>query len=660
MSKIDNLAINTIRVLSAEAIQKANSGHPGLPMGSAPMAYTLWAKHLKHNPSNPDWVNRDRFVLSAGHGSMLVYSLLHLFGYGLTIEDLKQFRQWDSLTPGHPEYKHTVGVETTTGPLGQGIANAVGMALAEAHLAAKFNTDEHKVVDHYTYAITGDGCLMEGLSSEASSLAGTLKLGKLIVMYDKNNITIEGDTDLAFTEDVAKRYEAYGWHVITVEDGNTDLDSIDKAIAAAKAVTDKPSMIIVKTLIGYGCPPMQGDHNCHGAPLGNDNIDAMKDFLGWESKESFFVPEEVKTEMARLNEQSAEAEKDWNVDFAVYRAKNHDLAKEWDAYFGNEINCDLLEDEEFWAYDNKPTATRVSSEAMINKLADRFPNLIGGSADLGPSNKSVMKKREYLSPDNYGGSNIHYGVREFAMASIANGIALHGGLITYVATFFVFSDYLKHSIRLSALMNLPVLYVFTHDSIGVGEDGPTHEPIEQLAAIRSMPGVYMFRPADSQETAAAYTFGINAKAPTCIALTRQNLPQYEETGKDALKGGYILKDSANPQVLLMASGSEVELCVNAYEELKAKGVAARVVSIPCMKLFDEQSDDYKESILPKSVKARVAVEAGTSFGWGKYVGLDGDYVNIDHFGASAPADKLFEEFGFTTENVVAKAMKLVK
>jgi len=659
MSNTDNLAINTIRILSAEAIQKANSGHPGLPMGSAPMAYTLWSKHLKHNPKNPNWTDRDRFVLSAGHGSMLIYSLLHLFGYGLKMDDLKQFRQWGSLTPGHPEYGHTTGVETTTGPLGQGVANAVGMAIAEAHLAATFNTDKHKIIDHYTYTITGDGCLMEGISSEACSLAGHLGLGKLILMYDKNNITIEGDTDMAFTEDVGKRYEAYGWQVLYVGEGNTDLESIDSAISTAKEETTKPTIIIVKTEIGYGCPPLQGSHSCHGAPLGQENIDAMKDFLGWENKDAFFVPDEVIDEMKKLNEESEKQENAWNDMFAEYAKENPELAEKWDKYFSDTISHDLLNDEEFWTFENKSIASRVSSEILINRLADRFPNLIGGSADLGPSNKSVMKNRDYMSPENFGGSNIHYGVREFAMASIANGLALHGGLIAYAATFFVFSDYMKHSIRLSALMGIPVIYVLTHDSIGVGEDGPTHEPVEQLAAIRSMPGAYMFRPCDSKETAAAYTFAINAKAPTCLALTRQNLPLYDETGKDALKGGYVLKDSEDAKVILIGTGSEVEICVEAYEELKSKGIASRVVSMPCMELFDEQTDEYKESVLPSDITARVAVEAGTSFGWGKYVGLKGKCVTIDHFGASAPAGTLFKEFGFTAQNVVEKALKQI-
>jgi len=660
MSKIDNLAINTVRLLAVESVQKANSGHPGLPMGSAPMAYTLWSRHLKHNPKNPNWADRDRFVLSAGHGSMLLYSLLHLFGYGLTLEDLKQFRQWDSKTPGHPEFGHTAGVETTTGPLGQGIANAVGMAMAEAHLSSVFNTEKHKVIDHYTYALTGDGCLMEGISSEASSLAGHLGLGKLIVLYDKNNISIEGDTDLAFTEDVGKRYEAYGWQVLYVGDGNTDIESIDKAIAAAKADTTKPSMIVVKTLIGYGCPPLQGDHNCHGAPLGQENIDAMKEFLGWETKEAFYVPDEVKSEINKLNAANADAEDAWNTLFAEYRKENPELAEKWDTYFSDEIPYDLMNDDDFWSFEDKPMATRASSGVLINRLADRFPNMFGGSADLAPSNKSDMKKRDYFGPQDYTGSNVHFGVREFAMAAIANGLALHGGLIAYVATFFVFSDYLKHALRLAAIMGLPVMYVLTHDSIGVGEDGPTHEPIEQLAMVRAIPNAYMWRPADAKEAAAAYTFAINAKAPTVLALTRQNVPLQKETGKDALKGGYILKDSDNAQVIFIATGSEVALCVDAYEALKEKGIGSRVVSMPCMKLFDEQSAEYKESVLPSSMTARVVVEAGTSFGWGKYAGLNGSYVTIDHFGASAPAGTLFKEFGFTVDNVIDHAMNVIK
>ncbi len=655
MKKIDELAINTIRMLSVEGVQKANSGHPGLPMGSAPMAYTLWSRHMKHNPKNPNWINRDRFVLSAGHGSMLLYSLLHMFDYGLDMEELKQFRQWGSKTPGHPEYGHTVGVETTTGPLGQGIATAVGMAMAEAHLSAVFNTEKHQVLDHYTYAISGDGCLMEGISGEASSLAGHLGLGKLILLYDKNNITIEGDTEFAFTEDVGKRYEAYGWQVLYVGDGNTDVESIDEAIAQAKAELKKPSIIIVKTLIGYGCPPLQGNHKCHGAPLGQENIDAMKEFLGWDYPDAFHVPDEVKAEIKKLNEASAATESEWDAMFAEYRKENPELAKKWDVYFSEKLPVDLENDADFWAFEDKAIATRATSGALLNKLADRMPNLFGGSADLAPSNVSIMKQFEYFSPQNYAGSNIHFGVREFAMAAAANGIALHGGLYAYVATFFVFSDYLKPALRLSAIMGLPVIYILTHDSIGVGEDGPTHEPIEHLAAARSMPNVYVWRPADGRETAAAYTFAVSADGPSVFALTRQNLPQLEGSGKNALKGGYVLKDSDNAQVILIATGSEVSLCVEAYEALKAEGIGARVVSIPCMELFEQQSDAYKESVLPKSITARVAVEAGSSFGWGRYIGLTGGTVTIDHFGASAPAGTLFKEFGFTVDNVVSTA-----
>ena len=657
MKKIDELAINTIRMLSVEGVQKANSGHPGLPMGSAPMAYTLWSRHMKHNPKNPNWINRDRFVLSAGHGSMLLYSLLHLFNYGLDIEELKQFRQWGSKTPGHPEYGHTVGVETTTGPLGQGIATAVGMAMAEAHLSAVFNTEKHKVVDHYTYSISGDGCLMEGISSEASSLAGHLGLGKLILLYDKNNITIEGDTEFAFTEDVGKRYEAYGWQVLYIGDGNTDVESIDEAITKAKAELKKPSIIIVKTMIGYGCPPLQGNHSCHGAPLGVENIDAMKAFLGWDYKEAFFVPDEVKEEIKRLNAESDAAESEWNAMFDAYRKENPELAEKWDMYFSETLPVDLENDTDFWAFEDKAIATRATSGALLNRLADRMPNLFGGSADLAPSNNSMMKKFEYFSPQDYAGSNIHFGVREFAMAAAANGIALHGGLYAYVATFFVFSDYLKPALRLSAIMGLPVIYILTHDSIGVGEDGPTHEPIEHLAAARSMPNVYVWRPADGRETAAAYTYALSAGGPSVFALTRQGLPQLEGSGKDALKGGYVLRDSDDAKVILIASGSEVSLCVEAYETLKEQGIGARVVSMPCMEVFEQQSDAYKESVLPKSLTARVAVEAGSSLGWGRYIGLTGGTVTIDHFGASAPAGILFKEFGFTVDNVVATVMK---
>lgn len=654
----DMLAINTIRILSAEGVQAANSGHPGLPLGAAPMAYTLFAKHMKHNPKDPKWDDRDRFILSAGHGSMLLYSLLHVFGYDISAEDLKNFRQWNSKTPGHPEYKHTPGVETTTGPLGQGIAMSVGFAMAETHLASVFNKPGFDIVDHYTYVLSGDGCLQEGVSGEACSLAGHLKLGKLILLYDRNQVTIEGSTDVAFTEDVKLRYQAYGWQVLEVADGNTDLAAIDSAIAEAKKEKDKPTLIVINTAIGYGCPAVQGNAKCHGAPLGDENIAAMKANLGWEYKDSFYIPKEVKDSMAALQKENAGKEDTWNKLFAEYAKQYPDLAKLYKEYFAP-APASVFEDESFWKFD-KPLATRQSSGELINRLAAKLPGFMGGSADLAPSNNTLMKGREYFSAEDRTGTNIHFGIREFAMAAIANGLTLHGGLKVYCATFMVFSDYLKAALRLSAIMGLPVTYVLTHDSIGVGEDGPTHEPIEQLAMLRSIPGSYTFRPADSKETAAAYQVALTGGKPTAIALTRQTLPLYDETGKDALKGGYVLRDSKDAKVILIGTGSEVELCVKAADELAAKGVPARVVSMPCTELFEEQSAEYKESVLPSSITARVAVEAGTSFGWHKYVGLKGDTVTIDHFGASAPANILFKEFGFTVENVVDKALAVVK
>lgn len=658
MSKIDKLAVNTIRVLSAEAIQKANSGHPGLPIGSAPLAYTLWSKHLKHNPKDSKWDNRDRFILSAGHASMLLYSLLHMFGYKVSMDDIKSFRQFGSLTPGHPEHGLTDGVEATSGPLGQGIAMAVGFAMAEAHLAAEFNKPKFNVVDHYTYALSGDGCLQEGVSGEASSLAGTLKLGKLIVLYDKNDITIEGNIDTAFDEDVKKRYKAYGWQVLEVEDGNEDMKSISAAIEEAKAEKEKPSLIIVKTAIAYGSPK-QGSEASHGSPLGQENIDAMKKNLGWEHKDPFFVPEEVKKHIAELCEVFEAEENQWKELFEKYSKAYPELAEKYKAYMSPV--SESVFDEDYWTVEDKAVATRQSSGEIIGKLAKRIPNLMGGSADLAPANNSLMKEREFFSPSNRTGTNIHFGIREFAMAAICNGMALHGGIVPYCATFLVFSDYMKGAIRMSALMELPVTYVLTHDSIGVGEDGATHEPIEHLSALRATPGVYMWRPADGHETAAAYKAAMTIKAPSAIALSRQPLPQFKETGKGALKGGYILKDGGDkPDLILIGTGSEVELCMSAAEELSKENISARVVSMPCMELFDEQDAAYKESVLPNSVRARVAVEAATSYGWAKYVGLDGGYVTIDHFGASAPAKVLFEKFGFTKEAVVAKAKEVIK
>ena len=657
MHTIDQLSINAIRVLSADAIQKSNSGHPGLPLGAAPMAYTLWAKHLKMNPANPSWHDRDRFVLSGGHGSMLMYALLHLFGYGLTLEDLKNFRQMDSKTPGHPEYRHTTGIETTTGPLGQGICNAVGMAMAETKLADKFNQPNHTVVDHYTYALCGDGCMMEGISGEASSLAGTLALNKLIVFYDDNGISIEGDTDIAFREDVGMRYEAYGWQVLRVKDGN-DICALSAAIDAAKAETGKPSLIIVETLIGYGCPAKQGKASAHGEPLGAENVKAMKEFLGWPADKDFYVPSEVYAHMNDIIEAGKAKNAAWNQAMDAYRVSFPDLAAEYDQWMSGELpdfeNCD-----ELYAFE-KPDATRNSSGQTLNRLAAMVPNLFGGSADLSPSNKSDIKNGGDFSAENRSGRNIHYGVREHAMAAIANGIALHGGLFTYTATFFVFSDYMKHAMRLSALMQIPVTYILTHDSIGVGEDGPTHQPIEQLASLRSIPGMTVFRPADSVETAEAWSYAMKNQGPTCLVLTRQNLPLYGSVSRNAQKGAYILSDSkkAVPQVLLLASGSEVELMKKAQDMLWEKGVDARVVSMPSWEAFEKQTDAYKESVIPNAVRARVGAEAAGAFGWHKYIGLDGELLCMPGYGASGPAEKVFERFGFTAENIVEKALKV--
>lgn len=659
MSKeLDKLCINAIRVLSADAIEKSKSGHPGLPLGAATMAYTLWS-NMNHNGKNPKWDNRDRFVLSAGHGSMLEYSLLHLFGYGITVEDIKNFRQVGSLTPGHPEYGHTQGVEITTGPLGQGICNAVGMAIAEAHLAEKFNKPGYEVVNHNTYAIVGDGCLMEGISGEASSLAGTLGLGKLVVLYDSNNISIEGNTDIAFREDVAKRYEAYNWQVIKVNDGN-DIEAIENALEEAKKETTKPSMIIVKNQIGFGCPAKQGKASAHGEPLGAENVKAMKENLGWK-QEDFYVPAQVYSNMDKYINAGVEKENSWNNLFERYKNEYPELAEEYSKWMSGEIDSEsLLNNEELWSFD-KEMATRESSGIMINRLANLIPNLIGGSADLAPSNKTYMTGKGDFSAEDRSGRNLHFGVREHAMAAIANGMYAHGGLKIFCATFFVFSDYMKGAMRLSSLMNLPVSYVLTHDSIGVGEDGPTHQPIEQLAALRSMPNMTVFRPADSKETSAAWYYAVtNGSTPTSLVLTRQKLPLYDGCAKRALKGGYILKDSKKeiPDVILMASGSEVELIYKAADELAARGIDARVVSIPSFEIFNAQDEAYKESVLPNSVRKRVAVEALTSFGWYQYVGLDGRIISLDTFGASGNADALFKQFGFTVENVVNETMKL--
>ncbi|WAW14697.1 transketolase [Peptostreptococcus equinus] len=661
---INQKAVNALRVLSADQVQKANSGHPGLPLGAAPAAYELWANHMNHNPKNPNWENRDRFILSAGHGSALIYSLLHMFGYeGVTIEELKKFRQFGSLTPGHPEYRHTKGIEATTGPLGAGVSTAVGMAIAEAHLAEVFNKENYPVVDHYTFAMTGDGCLMEGVSYEALSLAGTLKLDKFIILYDSNNITIEGDTDFAFTEDVEARFKAFGYQVIVVKDGN-DLEAISKAIEEAKAEKNKPSIIINKTQIGFGCPAKVGKASAHGEPLGAENVQAFRECLGWESQNEFEISDDIYNHYSELAENGIQKENEWNEMFAAYTKEYPEMKKLWDEYFADVDMSKIMDSKEYWEFENKSMATRATSGTIINKLKDLYPNLVGGSADLAPSNKSEMKDAGFFSPQNRGGRNIHFGVREMGMTAITSGIYLHGGLKPFCATFFVFSDFMKPMIRLAALMGLPVTYVLTHDSIGVGEDGPTHEPVEQLAMLRSIPNINVFRPADYTETAVAWATAMQSKdRPTALVLTRQNLPQLKGSSQDAFKGAYILEEASNKEnidLIIMASGSEVELAVGAKEELEKAGKSVRVVSVPCIDLFEDQDCAYKEEILPSSVRTRLAVEAGEPMPWYKYVGFEGDVVGMTTFGASAPAEELFKHFGFTVENVVNKAKALLK
>ena len=659
-NNIENMSVNAIRVLAADAVQKANSGHPGLPLGAAAIGYELWANHMNHNPKNPEWENRDRFILSGGHGSTLLYSLLHLFGYGLTLDDIKSFRQWGSKTPGHPEYGVTRGVEASTGPLGAGMAMAVGMAMAEAHLAARFNKEGYSVVDHYTYALGGDGCMMEGINYEAFSLAGTLKLNKLIVLYDSNKISIEGNTDIAFREDVPARMRALGFQVLEVKDGN-DLAEIGKAIEEAKANKEQPSFIKINTKIGFGSPK-EGSADVHGAPLGADNIIAMKKNLGWPSEEPFFVPDEVYENYKAKASCLAKKEEEWNALFKEYCEKFPEMKALWDEFKDENKAEKLLDDEDFWSYDEKADATRNLSGKVLNKLSAKLPTLFGGSADLAPSNKSYVGGAGDYSAENYAGRNVHFGVRELAMTGIGNGLVLHG-LKAYVSTFFVFSDYVKPMARLASLMEIPLTFVLTHDSIGVGEDGPTHEPVEQLAEFRAMPDFNVFRPADATETIAAWYSAVTSKkTPTAIVLTRQNLPQLAGSSKEALKGGYVVVDSSKekPDAILIASGSEVSLSIEAKEMLAKEGVDVRVVSMPCMDIFERQSDEYKEKVLPKAVRARVAVEALSEFGWGKYVGLDGKTVCLDRFGASAPADVLFKEFGFTVENVVKAVKEVIK
>lgn len=653
-------AVNAIRILSADQVQKANSGHPGLPLGAAPIAYELWANHMIHNPKNPKWINRDRFILSAGHGSAMLYSLLHLFGYDLPISELKRFRQLDSLTPGHPEYGHTTGVEATTGPLGAGLGMAVGMAIAEKHLAKRYNRDGYNIFDHYTYALCGDGCLMEGISYEVLSLAGTLGLDKLIVLYDSNSITIEGGTDLAFTEDVTKRFEAMGFQTLEVSDGN-DLAAVGRAIEEAKSDKNRPSFIKITTVIGYGVPAKAGKASAHGEPLGEENVKILRENLGWKHDEPFFVPEEVYQYYNELTAKGAASEDAWNKMFAAYSDAYPELSAELEACLNGSKAAKLENDENYWQRGTKANATRNISGSIINYVKDVVTELIGGSADLGPSNKTVMQAEAALSKDTPEGRNIHFGVRELGMTAVANGILLHGGLRTYIATFLVFADYMKPMLRLASLMKIPQIAVLSHDSIGVGEDGPTHQPIEQLTMLRGMPNMNVWRPADEMETRVAWFSALTQKeTPSCIALSRQNLPVIENSSKEALKGAYIVhkeKGSA-PDIILMASGSELSIAIDAAKVLEDEGKAVRVVSVPCLDVFEKQSEEYKESILPSNCRKRVAVEAASSVSWGKYVGLDGAYVTMDGFGESAPAGELFNRFGFTAQNVAAVARSL--
>lgn len=662
----DQLAITAIRTLSIDAIEKANSGHPGMPMGAAPMAYTLWTRFMNHNPNNPEWFNRDRFVLSAGHGSMLLYSLLHLSGYGLDMEEIKNFRQWDSKTPGHPEYGHTRGVEATTGPLGQGIAMAVGMAMAERHLAATYNKENYEVIDHYTYSICGDGDLMEGVSAEAASLAAHLKLGRLVVLYDSNDISLDGELNMSFSESVADRFKAYGWQYIRVEDGN-DLSEIAKALEEAKTDLDRPTMIEVKTVIGYGAPNKSGKSAVHGAPLGEDEMKLTKEYYKWTFEEDFYVPEEVyETFKDTVIETGAKKEEEWNQLFASYKEEYPELA----AQLETAINGELPEgwDKDIPVYEaGKAVATRNSGGEVLNAIAKNVPSLFGGSADLAGSNKTMLNGEKDFLPGAYDGRNIWFGVREFGMGAALNGMALHGGLHVYGGTFFVFSDYLRPAIRLAALMNLPVTYVFTHDSIAVGEDGPTHEPIEHLAALRAMPNVSLIRPADSNEVAAAWKAALTSKnKPTALVLSRQNLMTLPLSAKLAeegvQKGAYVVSPAKKDQAdaILLASGSEVGLAVQAQGVLAGEGIDVSVVSIPSFDRFEEQSAEYKESVLPKSVKKRLAIELGTSFGWERYTGDEGRVLTMDRFGASAPGDLLMEKFGFTPSNVVSIVKDMLK
>ncbi len=664
MNKTDELCINTIRFLAVDAVQKANAGHPGMPMGTAPIGYILWTKYLRHNPKNPKWENRDRFVLSAGHGSMLLYSLLHLTGYQVSIDDLKSFRQFGSKTPGHPEYGLTPGVETTTGPLGQGLGNAVGMAIAEAHLAACFNRENLNIVDHYTYVIAGDGDMMEGVTSEASSIAGHLKLGKMIVFYDDNHITIEGKTDITFSEDVLARYAAYGWHTQRVTDGN-DLDAITKAIETAKGVTGKPSIIAVRTHIGYGSPNKQDTGEAHGSPLGEKEVELTKKNLGWPLEPAFLVPDDSLKVFRGCIDKGAKLESDWNNLFREYEKKYPELAGQYQSWMAGEVPADAFNDIPKFDPAAGAVATRAASGKVINAFSSKVKNFLGGAADLSPSTDTIMKSETDFSAADRCGRNFHFGIREHGMGAILNGMAVHGGLIPFGATFLVFADYMRPPIRLAALSHFRTIYVFTHDSIGLGEDGPTHQPIEHFMALRVIPNLVFVRPADANETAEAWKFVLQyKKGPVALALTRQKLPVIDrkkyasESGLQ--RGAYILADTNSPEAIIIATGSEVGLALKAHEELVSKGSKVRLVSMPSWEVFEMQDQKYRDSVLPPSVTRRVSIEAGITKGWVKYIGRDGISIGVDKFGSSAPGDVVMKEYGITSEAVVAAVDKLLK
>ncbi|MFA1510390.1 transketolase [Priestia aryabhattai] len=661
-TNIDTLAVNTIRTLSIDAVNAANSGHPGLPMGAAPMTYALWANHLQHNPANSSWFNRDRFILSAGHGSSLLYSMLHLSGYNVSIEDLKSFRKLNSKTPGHPEFGHTDGVEATTGPLGQGIANAVGMAMAEAHLAAKFNQPNFPVIDHYTYTLVGDGDLMEGISYEAMSMAGHMKLGKLIALYDSNDISLDGELNLSFSENIQKRAESANWQYLRVEDGN-DVGEVTKAIEKAKQNTEQPTLIEVRTIIGYGSPKVAGTNKAHGNPLGEEEAKATKQAYGWEAEENFYVPEEVKAHFEKLEEKGMKAEAEWNKLFASYQKEYAMLADELERAITGEA---LIEVNDILTFSSeKAMSTRVASGEAINYFTKSVSSIFGGSADLSHSTMTDIKEEGPYAPGYFGNRNIYFGVREHAMGAAGNGMALHGGVKPFVSTFFVFNDYLRPAIRLAALQKLPVTYVFTHDSIAVGEDGPTHEPVEHLASLRAIPGLTVIRPSDANETASAWAYALQqVEGPVALVLSRQNLPVFEETKQninDLAKGAYVLTETDDkPELIFIATGSEVALAVSAKAQLEREGTSVRIVAMPSWELFGKQSKEYQERILPESVSKRISLEMGISLGWERFVGQKGKVLAIDTFGASGTGADVMKLFGFTEENVVAQAKELLK